>query len=59
MGGEFTKYLFYPCHEWGFNSNTNFSKRGFNMSDERKSLVSQSCVWQQKRDDAAESDNKT
>ena len=39
------------------NSNTNFRKREFNMSDWRKNLVSQSFVWLQKRDDAAENDN--
>ena len=27
------------------------------MSDRRKSVVSQSFVWRQKRDDAAENDN--
>ena len=32
-GGETNKYLFYPCHERGLNCNTNFRKRGFNMSD--------------------------
>ena len=57
MAGKLTKYLFYSCHERGLNSNTNLRKRGFNMSDRRKSVVSQSFVWRQKRDDAAENDN--